>query len=347
MTFTPMLPLVVLIPVAVLLLGFVIWQLSAARGTPLAKNWIARLGLVVLVLMLSLRPAIAGAEAGSTAEGGLEVYFVVDTTSSMAAEDFESGPRLDGVKADIGGIARSLPGAEFALVTFDSSAVQRMPLTGDLSALRSAVTSITQEVTTYSSGSSIDEPLDLVTRVLTEAAEDYPDRPRLIYYFGDGEQTVAEEPVSFDTLAPLIDGGAVLGYGTEQGGRMLSFDGYNDANSEPGYILDRSTDPAQEAISRIDEARLGAIAEQLGVPYVLRNYGDPVDPLVAGITVAQPSINSEPAGAATELYWWFAIPIVLLLLRELLGTTAALNELRTPRMLRTPRTRRTRREESS
>jgi Ca-activated chloride channel family protein len=335
MTLSPMLPLALLIPIAALMLGFVAWQILRNRRTPLALNWLARLALVALVLLMSIRPAIAGAEPGSTAEGGLEVYFVVDTTSSMAAEDFESAPRLDGVKADIGGIARSLPGAEFALVTFDSSAVQRMPLSGDVTALRSAVTAITQEVTAYSSGSSIDAPLELVTRILTEAGEDNPERPRLLYYFGDGEQTVSTEPASFDPVASLIDGGAVLGYGTDDGGRMLSFDGYNDGAGAPTYIQDYSGNPPADAVSRIDETRLGTIAQQLGVDYVHRNYGDPVDQLVAGISVDAPSIDSEPAGAAVELYWWLAIPIALLLIRELLGTVTALSELRPAKIART------------
>jgi Ca-activated chloride channel family protein len=337
MTLSPMLPLALLIPIAVVLLGFVGWQIVRNRRTPLGLSWFARLALVAFVLVMSLRPAIAGAEPASTAEGGLEVYFVVDTTSSMAAEDFESAPRLDGVKADIGGIARSLPGAEFALVTFDSSAIQRMPLSGDVTALRSAVTAITQEVTAYSSGSSIDAPLELVTSILTDAREDNPERPRLVYYVGDGEQTVATEPASFDTVAPLIDGGAVLGYGTEDGGRMMSFDGYNDETSAPAYIKDYSANPPSDAVSRIDETRLGTIADQLGVDYVHRDYGDPVDPLVAGISVAAPSIESEPAGAAVELYWWLAIPIALLLIRELLGTVTALSELRPPKSARTRR----------
>ena len=334
MTLSPMLPLALLIPIGLILLGFVIWQILRHRGTPLALDWVARLALVALVLLLSIRPAMAGSDPGSTSEGGLEVYFVVDTTSSMAAEDYDTAPRLDGVKADIGGIARSLSGAEFSLITFDSSAVQRMPLSGDVTALRSAVTSITQEVTAYSSGSSIDEPIELVTRILTEAGEDNPDRPRIIYYFGDGEQTADAEPESFDSLAPLVTGGAVLGYGTDEGGRMLTFDGYNDEQSAPGYIIDYSASPPTDAISRIDETRLGTIADQLGVDYLHRTPGAPLEPLVAGIDVVAPSLDSEPAGAAIELYWWVAIPIALLLIRELLGTATALSELRQPSLAR-------------
>jgi Ca-activated chloride channel family protein len=330
MTFTPMLPMPLLLPILAIAFALVVWQLIRHRRTRLVREWAIRLGMVLLLAAISFRPAFGGTEPGPAAEGGLEVYFVVDTTSSMAAEDFgdDASPRLAGVRSDISGLAQSFAGAEFALITFDSSAVQRMPLTSDLTALRSAVTVLTQEVTNYSAGSSIDAPRELLERVLADAEEANPDRPRVVYYFGDGEQTVDIEPESFETIAPSIDGGAVLGYGTEEGGRMLSYDGYNDMYSETSYIQDFSVSPPVEAISRIDEPRLETIAEQLGVGYELRVAGQSVSTLVDGIEFDTPEVSTETGTAPTELYWILALPLVALLVREWVGLGRAVQESR-------------------
>jgi Ca-activated chloride channel family protein len=330
MNFTPMLPLPALLPLLGLALALVVWQLIRHRGTRVAREWGLRLLVVLLLAAVGFRPAIGGTEAGPAAVGGLEVYFVVDTTSSMAAEDFgdDDSPRLSGVRADISALARSLAGAEFALITFDSSAVQRMPLTTDLSALRSAVTVLTQEVTNYSAGSSIDAPKELLARVLADAEAANPDRPRVVYYFGDGEQTIATEPGSFEALAPSVDGGAVLGYGTEEGGRMLSYDGYADQYSEPTYIQDFSTTPPTDAISRIDEPRLQSIADQLGVSYQHRDAGQSVDPLVEGIQFEPPAVTTATGTAPTEFYWLLVLPLLALLVREWFALAQSLREAR-------------------
>jgi Ca-activated chloride channel family protein len=319
MTFTPLFAVSVLIPVLAVLLALTIWQALRQRRSPHARDWAARVLLVLLVVVVAFRPSLGGGAPSSSAEGGLEVYFVVDTTSSMVAEDYGStdAPRLSGVRADISAIAQELTGAEFALITFDSTALQRMPLTSDLTALRSAVTVMTQEVTGFSSGSSIDAPKDLLDQVLADAAELRPDRPRVVYYFGDGEQTAETEPGSFESIAADITGGAVLGYGTEDGGRMLSFDGYNDEYSEPaGYIQDFSLSPPADAISRIDEENLNTIAEQLGVGYDRREVGDTIAALTAGIEVDSARITQDQGRAPFELYWIAAVGIAALLFRE-------------------------------
>jgi Ca-activated chloride channel family protein len=319
MTFTPILNPLLVLPVLGLMLALCLWQLVRQRRAGVARTWAARALLVLLVAVVAFRPAIGGGAPASTAEGGLEVYFVVDTTSSMVAEDYgpNDAPRLSGVRSDISAIAQELTGAEFALITFDSTALQRMPLTSDLTALRSAVTVMTQEVTGFSSGSSIDAPRDLLDQVLTEAAEVKPERPRVVYYFGDGEQTAESEPGSFDQLATDVDGGAVLGYGTAEGGRMLSFDGYNDEYSEPAtYIQDFSTTPPTDAVSRINEDSLNAIATQLGVGYDTRESGDSVGALTDGIEVDSSRVTQDQGRAPFELYWIAAVGIAALLLRE-------------------------------
>ena len=336
-TIAPVLPPALLLLLAAALCAFVLWRLVAERRTRPA--WALRLVAVLLLLVVGLRPVIpAEVDQRPTVSGGLEVYIAVDTTSSMAAEDWDGGAdattRLDGVKADIAEMAGSLTGAGFSLITFDGEAVQRVPLTSDGSALLSASDVLTQEITAYSTGSSIDEPVELLARVLGAAAEENPDQQRVLFYLGDGEQTVDAEPGSFADLAPFISGGGVLGYGTMEGARMRQFGGFSNpfADSEqeiPDYIQDYgSGTAATPAISRIDEQNLRAVAEQLDVPYLHRSAGSGIDSLLDGLDVGDVTVSEGSQRAAVEFFWIPAALLGLIALFELSRLGGALIELR-------------------
>jgi len=336
MTLDPVAPVWLIVLLATLLAAFAVWRLLTSPSARPRLWWALRLVAVALLLVVALRPVIPAEQAQrSTAAGGLEVYIAVDTTSSMAAEDWAAAsssgaarPRLDGVKADIAEIAEKLRGASFSLVTFDAEAVQRVPLTSDATALVSAGDVLTQEITAYSRGSSIDEPVGLLTDILGDAAEANPRQQRVLFYLGDGEQTAATEPGSFDALAPLISGGAVLGYGTDQGGRMREFSGYADPDAQPRYIADYSSGAGTDAVSRIDETRLGTIASQLGVDYVHRDAGSGLDGLLSRFDVGDVRVTDGSRGVRTELYWIAALPLGLIALAELVALAGIVLESR-------------------
>lgn len=330
MTFSPLLPVGILVVVLGGLGLFAIVQFATAPRRPGSWHWLIRLGMVLLLFGLALRPGLPTNLRPPTASGNVDVYFVVDTTSSMAAEDYgpDGEPRLVGVRADIAAIAAELVGARFSLITFDAETVQRMPLTSDTSALVSGAKALNQEVTVYSGGSSISAPAGYLAERLAGDAEQFPDRTRVLYYLGDGEQTVAEAPLSFEPVGTFVDEGAVLGYGTEAGGRMRQFNGYEDLEAERPFITWFSDSGEQEAISRIDEAALGSVAAQLGVDYLHRTEGEPVDAAVAGITVTNVSAETRPVVDTPEFYWVFAIGFGMLALVEIGSLAALLRDLR-------------------
>ena len=127
MIANPVLPGWALALIAVVFGGFALWRLIAQRkNRRSALLWLGRLAMIALLVVIASRPTIPTDGQGPKASGGLEVYVVVDTTSSMAAEDWADGrPRLDGVKADLEALVDGLEGAQFSLVTFDAVAVQR------------------------------------------------------------------------------------------------------------------------------------------------------------------------------------------------------------------------------
>ncbi|SEC07124.1 Ca-activated chloride channel family protein [Paramicrobacterium humi] len=326
MTFAPIMPGMLLLALYLVLAGFAIAQAVLAHGRAARVHWFARLAMVTLACLMALRPSLGPDGAPSTVGGDVDVYFVVDTTSSMAAEDWDGdAPRLNGVREDITRLVAGLAGARFSLVTFDAATVQRVPLTTDAGAIDQSVAALTQEITAYSTGSSISAPVDKLSTLL---ADDPDDHTTILYYLGDGEQTASESPESFSSLAAFIDGGAVLGYGTADGGRMREYLGY-DTDEPNEYIPDPST--GGDAISHIDEDALGRIADELGVSYLHRDAGTSPDAALDGISVHADQASVAEPSASAELYWLLAIPFGLLAFVELGGLLVGLRELREPK----------------
>ena len=330
--FDPVAPLWLIALLAIALVAFCVWCLVTSSDARARLAWALRIAAVLLLVAVAVRPVIpADPATRSTSAGGLEVYIAVDTTSSMAAEDWGTAggaQRLEGVKADIAAVADALQGASFSLVTFDGDAVQRVPLTSDASALVSAGDVLTQEITAYSQGSSVDEPVELLAEILGAAADQDPRQERVLFYLGDGEQTAATEPGSFKSLAPLISGGAVLGYGTAEGGRMREFGGYVDPNAPDLYIQDFSAATPVDAVSRIDETRLEGIAGQLGVAYQHRDAGSGIGAILAQYDPGAATVTDGVRDVRTELYWIPAAALGLFALYEVLALGGLLVEAR-------------------
>jgi Ca-activated chloride channel family protein len=283
------------------------------------REWLFRSALVLLLLAAAFRPGVPGGSA-EAATADANVFFVVDTSSSMVAEDYaDHSPRLEGVRQDIMAVAGELAGARFSLLTFDSNAVVRMPLTTDTSALDTAVAVLQPRVTAFSKGSSITAAGKLLTERLRSARDSHPERPRLVYYLGDGEQTSPTAPEVIKVDGGLVNGGAVLGYGTPGGGRMKENTGARPGSGTGAdYIQDRTSGSRRDALSVIDEGKLKWIAGQLGVPYVHRSAGDAVTSMMQAADPGK--LERAPQGAGLdgrfELYWIFALGAFLLGLRE-------------------------------
>lgn len=332
LVFRPMMPVVLIVLFAVVALGFAVWRVVAERSNRrMMWAWVRRLAIVALLVVIVARPGIPGGSAQASVSE-LNVFFVVDTTSSSAAEDYDgTHPRLDGMRSDIEAITDDLAGARFSLISFDASAVQRVPLTDDTSALTTAVKTMRQEVTYYSHGSTISAANTLLAERLAAAHTSNPERANVVYYLGDGEQTASSTPGSFASSRANTDGGGVLGYGTAEGGRMRVFDGYGDEYSTRAYIKDKTQAGSPDAISRIDEGNLRDIASQLGVPYLHRTgpggLGSVVDEAKRGHVVS----TAGRTATMTDLYWIPAIAVFLLLFVEVAVVARALSEVRLPR----------------
>ena len=279
-------------------------------------RWLVRAVTVLVLLVLGLGPAVAAEseEAGGVA---VDMFFVVDRTGSMAAEDWgDEQPRLVGVRQDVPVLADAMPGARYSIIGWSSEATRHLPLTTDENAVRAWSQTVRQEITAYSKGSLLDRPLPALSDALQSAIERNPSHVRLVYFLSDGEQTTPGTRASYAELAPLIDGGAVLGYGTAEGGPMRSYDGSLDPDPEAPYIWDTERFQFGEtvpAISTADEADLQRLATELGVPYLHREAGDgteAVASLVEGIDVEQLASDGRRGAPVLQVVVW---PLALVL----------------------------------
>ena len=331
MTFAPIIPWPLLALAFVTVLGFTAWtHIRRGPSQPL-QTWrpaALRSAAVVLLLLAALRPGWAGGQA-QTATADLDVYFVVDTSTSMAAEDYNgTGTRLAGIKQDVMAIAGELAGAKFSLITFDNKATVRMPLTQDATALQTAMATLQPQNSRYAKGSSVTGAAQLLKERLAAANQQHPGRPALVFYAGDGENTSAETPAPMD--ATHVAGGAVLGYGTGKGGTMKE-----TADPDAGYVKDKTSNTPQDAVSRIDEGQLRAIAEQLHVPYAHRTGTEPTSDMLGQARPGAMTAMTHDGPGRVELYWLLALGAFLLGIHEPLRHFTALQALR-PTMPREP-----------
>lgn len=286
-------------------------QARAPRGAgadlPPARRPLSRSARLVVARRAALVAALVLMLAGPSTyqydqrvTSTVEVYLVVDRTGSMAAEDWAggAGTRLDGVRADLEAIRRALPEARFSILALDSTAAREMPLSTDTNAVDSWIKTLRQEVTSRSTGSSLERMLPLLSATLTEAEQVAPQDARLVYILSDGEATddgagakdAASQGVAWKDLAPLVDGGAVLGYGTAQGGRMREYDGGTTPADQMPYIKEKGH--SDDAISVPDTQELQTVATDLGLPYYQRD-GEGDDPTSAFTSVDVEQILSD------------------------------------------------------
>ncbi|MGN7949307.1 VWA domain-containing protein [Microbacterium sp. 22215] len=322
MIFQPVLNVFLLVLLCAPVAALAVIALIRAKGRDKAL-WVMRLVMLLACFVMFLRPGIPGG-ATETLATDTDIVLVVDTTASIVAEDWDGDqPRLDGVRSDVQAIVDEYPGARFALITFDASADLRMPLTTDTTSLVSSLDVLRPEVTSQSRGSSIGLANQLLADTLSNAATASPDRSRMVFYFGDGEQTVTTDPESFDGSAKFTDAGAVLGYGTAEGGPMQLTTGGVDGSGSGEYIEYQGSN----ALSVIDEGNLEAIAEQLGVDYQHRSADAELTLPDAPSTTTSYS-ESGSVGNVTELYWIAALVVVALLGVELARASMLVARLR-------------------
>ena len=187
-----------------------------------------------------------------------------------------------------------------------------LPFTSDATTFGTAIETLRLEGPFDGSGSLADRPLEAMREILERADEQHPDRRRMVVFVSDGENTADGEQASFSELEDLVDGGIVLGYGTEEGAKMPEAD---DLSTEDGYVYDQ--DKGEDAISRIDEDNLETIAAELGIDYAHRTEPGGMRALADDFESSYALDEGADAPAKHDLTWLFGLILLGLVLLEL------------------------------
>ena len=321
MSWNPLVSAPILITVALLLAVLVAVGYLRAPSHPQRRRVIhaIRRGVLSLLMIICLAGPAVPAEVQETV-ANVEIYLVVDRTGSMVAEDYDgSAPRLNGVKADLETLLETTAGSRYAVITWDSSARLELPVTTDASAVASFVEVLHQEITDFSTGSSMNRPLSVLRSQLESAAESRPQNLRYVLVFTDGESTDSsdqEVSAEWEMLGSLIDGGAVFGYGTEAGGKMLSYQRSIGQTGE--YILDTTQTGSPEAVSRLNQESLEQLSNHLGVDLLVNPSTEQTRIVGEEIMASSQNVSAERTQIHIMRYviWPFATIAALLVVWE-------------------------------
>lgn len=300
-------------------------------------NFTRQILVAVLIFAINLRPAIPSDKV-TIVKNDVDVLFVVDNTISMLAEDYGSDEerRMDAVREDIETIMGEFEGARFGLITFDDSANYVIPYTFEPAIVLSATETLEGRLKEYAGGTSLNIAFDEMKDVLeknTGADDDDDDddeddedlitgegRVQVVFFISDGEITSGDRLRSFEKISSYIDTGAVLGYGTSQGGRM-----YVRNYNGDGYELLEYYDSGYNrvtAISKIDEDNLQSVAADLGITYYhMQNHNDlkaAIEDIKTAVNTGDFERSNKTGEGQLEIYFILAGAVAALLIYDMI-----------------------------
>lgn len=309
MKIQPIFPAGIMLTVFAVLFGLTAFVIIKNKLNTLDKIFtLLRMTIIyILILVIGLRPVKTYTKY-EFATKNLDVLFVVDSTMSMWAYDYDGNhSRMDGVKADVDYILKELAGSNFGLIAFDDTARVLSPFTQDIQYISDLIGLMKMPESYYASGSDMGIAYRDISSLL-ESSSKKENRKTIIFFISDGEITNGKKLISYADLAVYINSGAVLGYGSSAGGKIK--DNY-------GYLYDYNTHG--DAVSKIDEENLQSIANDLGIQYLNMNDGNAsLAGLVELIKESSATIVEQGNGAEKyiDIYYYFAAALCIMLLIE-------------------------------
>ena len=302
----PIIPIVILIPIlGICFVLYIFAVLKNKSGVPGKVLRILRVALIIaLVFMINLRIMTKKYNVDVELKN-IDVLFVVDTTISMWAEDYDgTKQRMTAVQNDCQYIMDSLAGSNFSLIKFDNRSQILAPFTQDTKNVSDAFSTIKAPDRYYARGSSMNAAYDDMLDML-KSSDKKEGRLTVVFFISDGEVTNGDTVKSFADLAEYIDGGAVLGYGTDRGGKMYDSGSYS-------YIRDPET--GRDAYSIIDEELLCKMAQEMHIDYIHMDNQAKIEYLVDAIKSGSVMQLANSDNVSYEDTYFYYVPFLAALL---------------------------------
>ena len=308
MIISPVLPPVIVIPLVLLMLaGFVYGTLRFDSSTA-QKAVMLITGILLCACLFTVNLRIMRPDPDAAySRPDIDVLFVMDTSISMWASDYQGGTRYAGAVDTCRYIMSELDGISFSFVAFDDSDNVMLPLTQDTQSVTDALEAVREKSQYYARGSSMNCAYDSMKKMLDHMRTE-DGHKSIVFFLSDGEITSDEKLRSFSELSPGISGGAVLGFGTEKGAAMLDGDGYP--------VRDHQT--YKDAISCLDEKNLRQIASDLNIDYIHVQQKKDVDMIITQALRETADITDLKKGTDNyeDTYYYLIPPILILVMIE-------------------------------
>ncbi len=308
--YKPIYPFKTMIIIAVVLLVVVVLN---------RKHIINRVLIIALLLIISQRPMLKN-QNEMTYNMNLDIMFVIDNTVSMNAVDVNGMTRLNAVKIDCKKIMAMLPGANYAIITYSNISQVKYPFTNDTAIIDGVFDQMKVIDPVYATGSTLDMPYDNINLLLTSSSKK-DKHQQIVFFMGDGELVGKEKSNTnidkYKNISALIDGGAVLGYGTVEGSKVKITEsiGLKQLVDSQGYLIDSTTKKA--AISKLNEDNLKALSNSLSLDYYhMTDFSILSD---KNEEIKKNSVVDDDAEQKMDkdIYYYFSGALVILLVIEL------------------------------
>ena len=278
-----------------------------------------KIAVVILLFVINLRVMIPNGESMAI-NANVSILFVIDTSVSMRALDYDgTKERFEGVINDCCYIVDELSNCKFSIITFGDTAQRVIPFTTDTDMVQAELKAINLENDFYAEGSSMNLARDIVEKTLKEENQRQNGNTKFVVFFvSDREITKEGETLeTFSNIKQYVSNGAVLGYGTQAGGKMVNST-YADEPTSPYYYIYYYDDNYYNvtAISKIDENNLKQIASDIGIDYIQMSKTSNIDYKINDIKeqISNSQTNEEKMSTYQDIYYYFAIPLVILLI---------------------------------
>ncbi|NLK62332.1 MAG: VWA domain-containing protein [Fusobacteria bacterium] len=265
------------------------WEVFKLTGLILS------LGFIIFALF---EPKIEK-ETVSIKKEGLDIYFLIDVSNSMDAEDLKPS-RMHRAKEIVQEVINNLQGDRIGFIPFSSDAYIQMPLTDDYTMGRLFLDVVDTNMI-YGGGTNIEKAIKIASESFSAGTKG----DRVIILFSDGE----EHDERVIALAKTLNNIKIytIGIGTQNGGPIPIY----EKGNLNGYLKDKN---GETVITKLNISTLEEISNVTGGKFYLSTlFGDEIKLLIDDISKLKKSeIKNNEIKIYTHLFQYFLLIGLLL-----------------------------------
>ena len=266
--------------------------LQLTESYPFDKVRLILLSSALLMLSLASLDLKSGGKPYMGSKSGLEIYFLLDISKSMMAEDVKPS-RFIRARSNIVSIIKNLKDDRVGLIPFSDEVTISVPLTNDYEIFLENVEGLEEEVF-MGGGTNIGEAIALAEKSFDQCGSS--EATKIIILLSDGEDHDSYALKKSQKTRAAIYG---IGIGTLEGGLIPDREGY--MKGEDG----------QPIISKINEKYLESIADKF---YIAREDGSEIKELIYDLSKLRKGSKNEVKMFNHTHYFQFFIFLGLVLL---------------------------------